>query len=58
MEEFLGRMKSLLGGEYDEFLKYYEAEHFRLAACQRRLFVARLRMRRVTMQCQGSEVLQ
>ena len=29
MEEFLGRMKSLLGGEYDEFLKYYEAEHFR-----------------------------
>ncbi|MBQ2427259.1 MAG: hypothetical protein II264_02060, partial [Ruminococcus sp.] len=23
MEEFLGRMKSLLGGEYDEFLKYY-----------------------------------
>ena len=29
MEDFLVRMKSLLGGEYDSFLKYYEAEHFR-----------------------------
>ena len=29
MEEFLGRMKSLLGGEYEEFLKYYEGENFR-----------------------------
>ena len=29
MEDFLVRMKSLLGGEYDSFLKYYEADHFR-----------------------------
>ena len=29
MEEFLGRMKSMLGDEYESFLKYYESEHFR-----------------------------
>ena len=29
MNDFLFRMKSLLGDEYDEFLKYYEADNFR-----------------------------
>ena len=29
MDKFLFRMKSLLGDEYSEFLKYYEAENFR-----------------------------
>lgn len=29
MNDFLFRMKSLLGDEYDEFLKFYEAENFR-----------------------------
>ncbi len=29
MNDFLFRMKSLLGDEYDEFLKYYESENFR-----------------------------
>lgn len=29
MEKFLLRMKSLLGDEYEEFLKYYEGDNFR-----------------------------
>lgn len=29
MDKFLFRMKSLLGDEFDEFLKYYEADNFR-----------------------------
>ena len=29
MDKFLFRMKSLLGDEYSEFLKYYEADNFR-----------------------------
>ena len=29
MEDFLFRMKSLLGDEFNEFLKYYESENFR-----------------------------
>ena len=29
MNDFLFRMKSLLGDEYDEFLKYYESDNFR-----------------------------
>ncbi|MEE1317940.1 MAG: RsmB/NOP family class I SAM-dependent RNA methyltransferase, partial [Ruminococcus sp.] len=29
MEKFLFRMKSLLGDEYEEFLKYYEGDNFR-----------------------------
>lgn len=29
MKDFLFRMKSLLGDEYEEFLKYYEADNFR-----------------------------
>ena len=29
MQEFLDRMKALLGGEYNSFLEYYEGENFR-----------------------------
>lgn len=29
MDLFLNRMKTLLGGEYDEFLRYYNGGNFR-----------------------------